>query len=244
MSRLAALTRRELLAYFYAPVPYLVMFLFLLITLAMVVPSLQGQQARVDYVFVFSWLDFALLFLIPLLTMNTVADERAKNTLETLLTAPVSDWQVILSKWLGTFAFYTVMLVPTLVYWLVFLQLGEGKQALDPGPVIGSYLGALLLGGLYIAIGVFASSLTENGPLAAFLAFCIMIFMMLFEVLPFVRDSSSEFVRTLFAFVSQRDHFQQFLQGRIAVYDLIYFAMMTTLFLFLSVRAIESRKWR
>lgn len=244
MSRLGALTRRELMAYFYAPVPYLVMFLFLAITWAIVVPTLQGTQARVDYVYVFSWLDFALLFLIPLLTMNTVAEERSKNTLETLLTAPVTDWQVILSKWLGTFAFYTVMLVPTLVYWVVFLQLGEGKQSLDPGPVIGSYLGALLLGGLYIAIGVFASSLTENGPLSAFLAFCIMILLMLLEVLPFVRDSSSEFVRTLFGFVSQRDHFQQFLQGRIAVHDLVYFAMMTTLFLFLSVRAIESRKWR
>ncbi len=248
MSRLAALTKRELLAYFYAPVPYLVMFLFLLITAAMVVPSLQGNQARVDYVYVFSWLDFALLFLIPLLTMNTVAEERSKNTLETLLTAPVSDWQVIFSKWLGTFAFYTVMLVPTLVYWVVFLQLGEGKQALDPGPVIGSYVGALLLGGLYIAIGVFASSLTENGPLAAFLAFCIMIFMMLFtmlfEAIPFLRDLSSDLVRTLVSFVSQRDHFQQFLQGKIAVYDLVYFVMMTTLFLFLSVRAIESRKWR
>lgn len=244
MSRLAALTKRELMAYFYAPVPYLVMFLFLAITWAIVVPTLQGNQARVDYVYVFSWLDFALLFLIPLLTMNTVAEERSKNTLETLLTAPVTDWQVILSKWLGTFAFYTVMLIPTLVYWVVFLQLGEGKQALDSGPVIGSYLGALLLGGLYIAIGVFASSLTENGPLSAFLAFCIMMLLMLLEVLPFVRDSSSEFVRTLFEFVSQRDHFQQFLQGRIAVYDLVYFVMMTTLFLFLSVRAIESRKWR
>lgn len=244
MTRLLALTKRELLAYFYAPVPYLVMFLFLGLTFVINLPNLQAEQARVDYMPVFSWLDFALLFLIPLLTMNTVAEERSRNTLETLLTAPVTDWQVILSKWMGTFAFYFVMLVPTLIYWVVFLELGSGKQALDPGPVVGAYLGALLLGGLYIAIGVFASSLTENGPLSAFLAFCIVIALMIGEVLPFIRDAGSEFVREVFRFVSQRDHFQSFLGGRIATYDLLYFALMTTVFLFLSVRAIESRKWR
>lgn len=244
MSRLGALIRRELLAYFYAPVPYLVMFLFLAMTWIVVVPSLQGNQARIDYAFVFSWLDFALLFLIPLLTMSSVADERSKNTLETLLTAPVTDWQVIFSKWFGTFAFYAVMLVPTLIYWVVFLVLGKDKQALDTGPVLTSYLGVLLLGGLYIAIGIFASSLTENGPLSAFLAFCLMIGLMVGEVFPFVRESSWAWIRDTAEYISQRGHFQQFMRGRIPVHDLVYFVMMTVLFLFLSVRALESRKWR
>jgi ABC-2 type transport system permease protein len=244
VSRLVALTKRELLAYFYAPVPYLVMFLFLAMTFFFAELRLQQQQAEIDYMPVFEWLDFGMLILMPLLTMNTVAEERSRNTLETLLTAPVSEWQVIFSKWLGTFVYYAVMLVPTLIYWVVFLVLGREKNVLDPGPILSAYLGVLLLGGLYIAIGIFASSLTENGPLSAFLAFCIMIGLMIGEVLPFVRDSSSDFFRTLFEFVSQRGHFQQFLVGRIPVHDVVYFVMMTVLFMFLSVRAIESRKWR
>src|SRR5262252_4468952 len=183
MSRLAALTKRELLAYFYAPVPYLVMFLFLAMTFFFAELRLQQQMAQIDYMPVFEWLDFGMLILMPLLTMNTVAEERSRNTLETLLTAPVSEWQVIFSKWLGTFVYYAVMLVPTLIYWVVFLVLGREKNVLDPGPILSAYLGVLLLGGLYIAIGIFASSLTENGPLSAFLAFCIMIGLMIGEVL-------------------------------------------------------------
>lgn len=244
MSRLYAQTKRELLSYFYAPVPYLVMFLFLFMTWLIVYPSLQADRARIDYAYVFSWLDFALLFLVPLLTMNTVAEERSKNTLETLLTAPIADWQVIFAKWLGTFSFFAVMLVPTLIYWVVFLVMGEGRQSLDAGPVLASYLGVLLLGGLYIAIGIFASSLTENGPLSAFLAFCLMIGLMMVEIIPFIRDSGPDWLRKSAEYVSQRGHFQQFMSGRIAVHDLVYFGMMTTLFLFLSVRALESRKWR
>lgn len=244
MSRLVALTKRELLAYFYAPVPYLVMFLFLVLMFLTQISSLQDQQARVDYLFVFSVLDFVLLFLIPLLTMNTVAEERLRNTLETLLTAPVSDWQVIASKWLGTFSFYVVMLVPTLIYWVVFLELARGKQAIAPGPVLAGYLGVLLLGGMYIAIGIFASSLTENGPLSAFLAFCISIMLMMVEIFPGIRESGTDWIRQSAEFISPREHFQQFLRGRIPLHDVLYFAIMIGTFLFLSVRALESRKWR
>jgi ABC-2 type transport system permease protein len=245
VSRFLALTKRELLAYFYAPVPYIVMFLFLLLTWFIVEPSLQvdpPQSARIDYMFVLNWLDFALIFFIPLLTMNTVAEERSKNTIEMLLTAPVADWQVVVSKWLGSFTFYVVMLVPTLIYWVVFLVLGHGRQAIDPGPVLASYLGALLLGGLYIAIGIFASSLTEDGPLSACLAFVMIILLMVGSMV--LHDSSSETWRSAADYISQRDHFQQFLRGKVPVHDLVYFVMMTTLFLFFSVRALESRKWR
>ena len=102
----------------------------------------------------------------------------------------------------------------------------------------------MLFRSLYIAIGIFASSLTEDGPLSAFLAFCVMILLMVVEVFPPIRDSAWAWVRETAEFISQRDHFQQFLRGRIAVFDIVYFVVMTGLFLFLSVRAIESRKWR
>jgi ABC-2 type transport system permease protein len=117
VNRLVALTRREVLAYFYAPVPYLVMFLFLLMTWFMFVGPMSQPVVQITYVPVLEWLAFVLLFLMPLLTMNSVAEERSTNTLETLLTAPVSDWQVIFAKWFATFSFYAFMLRPTLVFW-------------------------------------------------------------------------------------------------------------------------------
>jgi ABC-2 type transport system permease protein len=243
VSRLLALTKRELLAYFYAPVPYLVMFVFLVITWCVVQLSLAGRVARTDFQPVFQFLTFILLFLLPLLTMNTVAEERSRNTLETLLTAPVADWQVIFSKWLGTCVYYTAMLLPTLVYWGVFVVL-SGDKVFDSGPMVSSYVGALLLGGMYIAIGVCWSSVTENGLLSAFITFVTMILMMVAPAIPGVRESSPEWVRTSLEFLSQQEHFESFLAGRIAAYDVIYFVLMTGLFLFLAVRAIESRKWR
>ena len=243
MSRLLALTKRELLAYFYAPVPYLVMFVFLFITWFVVQMSLAGRVARTDFQPVFQVLTFILLFLLPLVTMNTVAEERTRNTLETLLTAPVADWQVIVSKWLGTCAYYFAMLLPTLVYWGVFVVLSGDKQ-FDTGPMFSAYVGALLLGAMYISIGVCWSSVTENGLLSAFLTFVTMILMMIVSALPGLRETVPDWLRTALEFLSQQEHFEAFIAGRIAVYDVVYFALMTGLFLFVAVRAIESRKWR
>jgi ABC-2 type transport system permease protein len=243
--RFAALTKRELMAYFYAPVPYMIMFVFLFMTWVFVGQfGLAGRQAIAAFEPVFQFLTFILLFLMPLLTMNTVAEERSRNTLETLLTAPVSDWQVVLSKWLGTFVYYVVMLLPTLIYWPIFTELGRDRAPFDPGPMASSYVGALLLGGLYIAIGVFWSSLTEDGLLSAFLALCTMIVMMVLQYIPWLRDSAPDWLRGPAEFLSQQEHFGAFLRGRVPLHDIAYFVLMTTLFLFLSVRSLESRKWR
>jgi len=244
MSRLFALTRRELMAQFFAPVPYLVLFFFLLMTGFFFQYSMLTTKAIVSYQYVFQGLIFVLMFLMPLLTMTSVADERSRNTLETLLTAPVTDWQVILSKWLGTFLFYVVMLVPTLVYLLILMHFGRSIGKPDAGPVVAAYVGALLLGGLYIAIGIFASSITENALLSAFVAFFVIIGLWVFSGLPQVRDSAPEWVRTGGEYMSPEGHFGEFLEGKIGVHGLLYFGSMTTFFLFLAVRAIESRKWR
>lgn len=244
MTRLLALTRRELMSYFVAPVPYLVMFFFLLMTFLAFQFSVQGYRAFVSYQPVFSWLSFILLFLIPLLTMTSVADERARNTLETLLTAPVTDWQVILSKWLGTFLFYVVMLAPTLVYLAILMHFGRDIGKPDAGPVLAAYLGAMLLGGLYIAIGIFASSVTENALLSAFVAFFVILGLWIFAGLPQVSQSGPEWLRLASRYASPETHFNEFLKGRIALHDVGYFVTSTVFFQFLAVRAIESRKWR
>ena len=244
MSRLLALTRREVMSYFFAPVPYLVMFFFLLMTFLAFQFSVEDYRAYVGYQPVFSWLSFILLFLIPLLTMSSVAEERARNTFETLLTAPVSDWQVVFSKWLGTFLFYVVMLVPTLVYLAILMHFGKDIGKPDAGPVLAAYTGALLLGGMYIAIGIFSSSITENALLSAFVAFFVIIGLWMFAGLPQISQSGPEWIRETAKYLSPETHFNEFLKGKIALHDGVYFVTMTLFFQFLAVRAVESRKWR
>ena len=244
MSRLLALTKRELSAYFFAPVPWVLTFFFLLLTWFFFQWEVSTLYVAVSYSPVFAALDFILLFLLPLLTMNSVAEERSRNTIESLLTAPVRDWQVILSKWLGTFAFYVTMLLPTLVYWAVLAYIGREIGKPDTGPILTAYLGALFLGGLYIAIGIFASSLTENSLMSAFLAFFLLISMLFVGLLPFMRDSAPEWLQRAAQYMSQQGHFAEFLKGRIDLHDVVYFVSMTVFFLFLAVRSLESRKWR
>lgn len=247
MNRLFALTRREVLAYFYAPVPYLVMFLFLLMTWFMFVGPMSQPIVQVTYGPVLEWLAFVLLFLMPLLTMNSVAEERSANTLETLLTAPVSDWQVVFAKWFATCTFYAFMLAPTLVCWAVLDHIGTGIGQPKPGPIFAGYCGALLLGGLYVAIGIFASSVTENALLSAFLAFFATIGLLLLAMVAQVLDSlgySAPELKTVGEYISPQTHFMEFLKGRIDVFDLVYFGTVTAFFLFLAVRSLESRKWR
>lgn len=249
MSRLVALTKREIMAYFFAPVPYLVLFFFLLLMSyffqQMTILDHQNvTKAYVNFGQVFDTLGFILLFLIPMLTMNSVADEKSRNTIETLLTAPVTDWQVIFSKWLGTFLFYIVMLAPTVVFLLLLKSFGAPIGKPDAGSVVAAYTGALLLGGLYIAIGVFASSITENALLSAFVAFFTMIALFAFGAVQRVTSEAPAWLKDTFTYMSQFEHFSRFLTGRIALHDVLYFVTTSALFLFLAVRALESRKWR
>lgn len=244
MMRLVALTKRELMSHFFAPVPYLVLFFFLLMTGFFFSFNVMAEQAYVSYQPVFQGLVFVLMFLMPLLTMTSVAEERARNTLETLLTAPVTDWQVILSKWTGTFLFYVVMLMPTLVYLAILTHFGRDIGKPDGGPVLAAYAGALLLGGMYISIGIFASSVTENALLSAFVAFFVIIGLWVFSGLPQVRESGPDWIKKAGAYLSPDAHFNEFLKGRLPLHDTLYFVTMTVFFQFLAVRALESRKWR
>lgn len=244
MTRLLALTKRELMAHFFAPVPYLVLFFFLLITGFFFQSLVQEDRTYLSYQYFFDALVFILMFLVPLLTMTSVADERSRNTLETLLTAPVTEWQVILSKWLGTFSFYVVMLAPTLVYLAILVHLGAEVGKPDLQSVAAAYLGALLLGGMYLAIGIFASSVTENALLSAFVAFFLILALWILAGIPQIGGAGPDWMRKTVKYLGPQEHFAEFLKGRLALHDVLYFVTMTVFFQFLAVRAIESRKWR
>ncbi|HUU31695.1 MAG TPA: ABC transporter permease, partial [Phycisphaerae bacterium] len=164
MGKVWLLTRRELSAYFVSPIAYVAMALFLLlvffVSLLWFGIFRPGQPAQMHYVF--SVMTFVLILVVPALTMRSVAEERSSGTIETLLTAPITDFQVVIAKFLGCWLFYLAMLAPTALYVVVLAAFGNP----DYGPILGGYLGLVLLGAMYVAIGILASSLTKTQVIA------------------------------------------------------------------------------
>lgn len=187
---------------------------------------------------VFQYLVIVLLFVAPILTMRLIAEERSSGTLEMLFTSPVTEWQVAIGKWLGAWAFCLIMLAFTLYMPAVALKYGS----IDFGPVWGAYLALACLGATFCAWGALCSSLSESQVVAGFLCFGGLLFSWMLAapagVLP---DNVWAQTAAKFSVVS---HFGRMMAGAIDTADLVFFASLTFLFLFMTTRVLESRKWR
>src|SRR5262245_37846562 len=163
MNRLTALTQRELMAYLFSPIAYLTAFGFLVLTgiLFIYTTLVPGQESTISPLF--TTMAWVFVLCIPVLTMRLLADEYATGTIETLMTAPVTDVEVVLSKFLGVFIFYCMLLATTLVHVGFVAKYGK----LDIPVTLVAYLGMLLLGAMYSAVGVFASACTRHQLVAA-----------------------------------------------------------------------------
>jgi ABC-2 type transport system permease protein len=189
-------------------------------------------------------------FICPALSMRLIAEEKRLGTFETLLTAPVTDLQVVLSKFLGVFVFFATMVATSLPY---FIFLAQGSREWDWGPVLGAFLGITLLGGLYLAIGLFASSLTKDQVVAFMIAMVLNILSFFVNAFAsFTRDQSYDFLwgylklnpNKIANFASVHTQFQDLTLGIVSTTPLIYFLSLIAFFLFLSVRGLETQKWR
>src|SRR5438046_4261948 len=177
------LIRREFTAYFWSPVAYVVLGVFLLgmgLLFHLTVERLtargpQGTEFPMQEMLgnVGFWLIF--LFIPPLLTMRLFAEERSTGTLEMLLTSPLREWQIVLSKFLACLGFYVLLWLPTLVYLPILLDFDwqTWTPGIDPWPVISSYLGLFLVGAMFLALGMFVSSLVRSQMVAALLAMAL-----------------------------------------------------------------------
>ncbi len=177
-----------------------------------------------------------LLLLASVLTMRLLAEERKMGTLELLLTAPVRDSEVIAGKFLGSLGMLTAMLVLTFYYPLLLMWFGDP----DIGPIATGYLGLFLLGGVSLAVGLFASSLTSNQLVAAVVAGGIL------GALWFVgmaADLLPEALGEVINYLSLSYHFPDFMRGVIDTRSIIYYLSITVLFLFLAIRSLESSRW-
>ena len=239
MSKTLTIARREVSGLFCSPIAYVVLALFSfgagLIFLGGFGP---GQLATMRGTFeAVVWL---MVFLVPAISMRLVSEEFRSGTIEPLMTSPVSDTHVILGKWLGAMGFFAVLLTPLLAQVAVL----EMTAQPDYGPIVAGLVGLVLVGGLYLAVGTFASAATENQIIAFLLTvFLICIFTVGMYFLPRASFVGSGLRRAMF-YLNVNMQFEDFNKGLIDISNLVYFISGTGLFLFFAVKTLESRRWR
>ena len=254
MRPLLSLIRREFTGYFLSPVAYVTLFVFLLgtgILFSRVLTALTETGPRgVEYPMQMMvgdqgfWTVF--LFIPPLLTMRLLAEERGTGTLEMLMTAPIRDWQVVAGKYIACLMFYVVLWLPTLLYVPILIDLdwATWQPRIDPRPVLTSYLGLFLAGGMFLAIGLFVSSLVRSQLVAAMIALVVSL---VFVVAAFWRPdlSAGSWADRLVYFVSVPEHFRRdFARGVVDSRHLVLYASLTLFCLYLTVRSLEARRLR
>jgi ABC-2 type transport system permease protein len=180
---------------------------------------------------------FLMPLIPPILTMRLLAEEQKLGTLELLLTAPVRDYEVVIGKFLASFVILGTTVLLTLFY-VLFLVFYSSP---DIGPIISGYLGFLLYCSATLAIGILASSLTANQIVAAVVGFGIIL---LFTIVHRVSGILSGTAATILEQLSLTTHFEAFARGVIDTSDIVYYLLITVVFLFIATRSLESRRWR
>ncbi len=255
MAGVWAVIRKELTIYFATPIFYLVGFCFLLLggyffysnLLYYTLLGFQGAQnpqlaamlnpQQMIFRPLYGTLAIVFLFLVPLLTMRLLAEEKRSGTAELLFTYPLGDGAIILGKFLAALAIYLILLALTLAYPLVLAPLTH----LDWGALAANYLGLILLGGACLSLGLFASSLTENQIVAAVVAFALLL---LFWLIGWQQELGGSGWGGVFSAFSLLEHFENLARGVIDTRDLVFYASFIYFFLFLTYRQLESRRWR
>lgn len=233
-----ALTQRELAATFYSPVAYVVAAVFLVATGYIFMEKTLQPGAEASVRFMLQSMAWVLIFAVPLLTMRSLSDEYASGTIEALMTAPVTDIEVVLGKFLGVLIFYVALLITTLLHVVLMMR----YCVMDLGVLFYGYLGMLLLGALYVSVGLFASSLTRYQLVAALIGAGVLgVFTLLVDSLAVWYGGAW---RNALGYVNVLYRFEDFAKGLFDTKAIVFFLSGTAFFLFLTVKILESRRWR
>ena len=239
MKNISAITYKELLIYFSSPMAYIIAGVFFTLTGVFFVTSIEGAFAEASARALFSNATYFLMPLIPpLLTMRLLAEEQKLGTLELLLTSPIRDYEIVVAKFLASFIILLAMSLFTLFYMLLLFVYQANP---DIGPMISTYVGFILYAMAALSIGLLASSLTTNQIVAASVGFGIIF---LFTILQRINEVIDGPIATLIEHLSLLSHFESFSRGVMDTKDIAYFIVMTATFLFLTIRSLESRRWR
>ncbi len=256
MRNILAITQKELKSYFSSPIAYIVIGLWALMygyffvallnffvrqSMQMNQFGMQGPQAmNVNQQLIRPLLQNVLiliLFLMPMVTMRSYSEEKRSGTIELLLTSPITDFEIVLGKFFGAMALYGTMLAVTLIHIGLLFVYGRPEWK----PIATAYLGLLLMGGCFIAVGLFISSLTKNQIVAGMVTFAV--FLMLW-IITWIGSFSGPTVDKLTQYLSIVDHFDDFGKGVLDTTHLIYYVSFITFGLFLTAKSVDSERWR
>lgn len=253
MRNIVAIAQRELSAYFSSPIAYvLIGFFALLFGWFFYVPLAYFEQQsmnmgmnptqalNINQMLVGPTLmntTVIMLFLFPLITMRTYSEEKRSGTIELLLTSPVTDLQIILGKFFGAMLLYVAMLAITLIHIGILFIYGQPEWK----PIATGYLGLLLMGGSFLSLGLFISSLTKNQIVAGIATFAV--FLMLW-VINWIGTFVGPTMQTVLTFMSLTDHFDDFAKGVIDTKHVIYYLSFMAFGLFLTAKSVDSERWR
>jgi ABC-2 type transport system permease protein len=254
MRNILAIVRKELRSYFASPIAYVIVGMFAVLfgwfyvaILNIFVQqsmqmgstgmggSLNVNQQMIRYVFQNSLV--VNLFVVPLITMRTYAEEKRSGTIELLMTSPLTDFQIIMGKFLGALAVYAAMLAVTLIHMAVLFVYGNPEWK----PIATAYLGMLLMGGCFLSVGLLFSSLTRNQIVAAMITFSVLL---LLWVIDWIGSLGGPTVQKVVSYLSITGHFDDFSKGVIDTTHLVYYLSFMTFGLFLTAKAVDSERWR
>jgi ABC-2 type transport system permease protein len=255
MSNVLAIAHKELKSYFSSPIAYIAIGMWALLygwffvaILAFFVRQgmqmgqfgMQGPQAmNINQQMIRPLLQnvtILILFLLPMVTMRTYSEEKRSGTIELLLTSPLTDFQIVLGKFLGAMGLYAVMLAVTLIHIGLLFVYGQPEWK----PILTAYIGLLLLGGCFVAVGLFISSLTKNQIVAGMVTFAVFL---LLWVITWIGGSFPA-IEGLTNYLSIIDHFDDFGKGVLDTTHLIYYVSFITFGLFLTAKSVDSERWR
>ena len=255
MSNVLAIAHKELKSYFASPVAYVVIgfsailfgWFFINLLYFFDRASLQAgagfggpQTVNVNEMMIsplFLNVSVILLFTLPLITMRTYAEEKRSGTIELLLTSPLTDIQIVMGKFLGGLVLYGAMLAVTLVHMAFLFVFGNPEWR----PVATGYLGLLLMGGCFLSLGLFISSLTRNQIVAGMVTFAVFL---LFWVINWISSFTGPTMQIVLNYLSITEHLNDFTVGVIDTKHLVYYVSFIAFSLFLTVRAVDSERWR
>ena len=233
---MSAIFKREFKSFFTTPLGYVILIIFNVFSgIYFWFGTLYSNT--VDMAYVFSGFTMVLLSAIPILTMRLLSEERRQKTDQALLTAPVSLFSIVFSKFLAALLLYVIGISVTLVYSVVLAFIAQPTWSY----ILGNYLGLLLLGASMLAVGIFISSITENQLVAAIVSYAAMFFLLMSDTI--ANLFPVDFISTLFYYLSFQTRYDSFVAGIVSVDNVMFFVSITAIFVFLTTRVLEKRRW-
>jgi ABC-2 type transport system permease protein len=243
------LVRRELSGYFASFAGYVVIaaVLFLLgLSFNDIISKLNTEATEIPltegfFIMFYFWIVFLLT--APVMTIRSFAMEKFSGTYETLMTSAVGDVQVVLAKFTGALVFYTLTWAPLLIYLLILRRYSNEPAALDPRVFCSTFLGIVLIGAVYMAMGCFASSVTRNQTVAAMISYALGLTVFLLSLGALAAAPPQGWAVQVYSHIAMTQHMEQFARGMIDTRSLVYYLSLTVFFLFLTWKVVESRRW-